>query len=66
MCPVCRSTILKIRQIAGIERIRVLLTNTRKFHCEECGTDFRALDRREVSRQSGNAYSAARAAGILR
>jgi len=51
MCPECRSIELKIKQSAGLERILVLFTGKRKFLCLDCGVDFRAPDRRSVSRK---------------
>jgi hypothetical protein len=50
----------------GVEQLFVLFSNKRKYYCLDCGLGFRAPDRRGTSRDIGDAYSSARAAGILR
>ena len=62
MCPKCRSTILRIRRITGIERILTVLTSKRKYLCPACGCEFRAPDRRKVPRE-GDDLAAAVLAG---
>jgi len=49
-CPKCRSADLKIRRATGFERIVLLFTSNRKYRCQDCGSKFRAPDRRSVSR----------------
>jgi hypothetical protein len=50
MCPICRSTYLKIKKRVGLERIASFLTGQRKYRCCECKHIFRAIDRRRISR----------------
>jgi DNA-directed RNA polymerase subunit RPC12/RpoP len=50
-CPKCRSRVLMIRQKVGVERLMNLLTGLRKYRCVECGTFFRAPDRRRTPRE---------------
>jgi len=66
MCPQCKSTRLNITRMTGLERILVLFTNTREYTCRDCRLKFRGRDRRSILRETGDAYNAARAAGILR
>lgn len=49
-CPKCRSNELMIRQNAGFERIRILITGLREYRCRDCDTRFRAPDRRKARR----------------
>jgi transposase-like protein len=50
MCPKCGSLHLKIKQIAGIERILSLWTGERRYKCGDCFHSFRAKDRRSAVR----------------
>jgi hypothetical protein len=50
MCPICRSTYLKIKKRVGLERIAAFLTGQRKYRCCECKHMFRAVDRRRMPR----------------
>jgi hypothetical protein len=50
MCPICRSTYLKIKKRVGLERIASFLTGQRKYLCCECKHIFRAVDRRQIRR----------------
>jgi hypothetical protein len=50
MCPICHSTLLKIKKRVGLERIASFLTGQRKYRCCECAHIFRAVDRRRRAR----------------
>jgi len=65
-CKMCGSDRLSIRQRNGLERIALLFTNKRKYRCLICKHTFRAIDRRAQPRDAGDAWEAARSAGILR
>jgi uncharacterized protein with PIN domain len=65
-CPKCYSKLLDIRQPTGLEPIMMFLTQKRKFRCRQCGSVFRAPDRRRVPREISEAYNAVRSAGALR
>jgi hypothetical protein len=50
MCPICHSTILKIKKRVGLERVASFLTGQRKYLCRDCWHVFRAVDRRRIAR----------------
>jgi K+-sensing histidine kinase KdpD len=52
MCPRCRSQRLITKHVAGIERLKVYFTDTRKYRCKDCNNVFRAPDRRLTPRDS--------------
>jgi hypothetical protein len=53
-----------IREKCGFERLINFLTDKRKFHCVECGQNFRAPDRRGTPRGNpGDVYGVAHHAG---
>jgi hypothetical protein len=58
-CPTCRSDDLTIKRVAGFERIRVVFSGTRRYHCEACDTGFYAPDRRGFSRETLTTATAA-------
>jgi hypothetical protein len=66
MCPICRSTYLKIKKRAGIERIASFLTGQRKYLCCECKHTFRAVDRRRLSRMDAAGALSAPLAGSIK
>jgi hypothetical protein len=49
-CPICSSTALKTKRARGFERLMIRLTGKRKYACTNCGSSFRALDRRRTAR----------------
>jgi hypothetical protein len=49
-CSKCKSDVLAIKQATGLEGFIATLTNTRKYRCYLCKYEFRARDRREISR----------------
>ena len=65
-CKMCGSDRLTIRQPTGFERIALFFTKKRKYRCLICKHAFRAMDRRKQPRDAGDAWEAARSAGILR
>jgi hypothetical protein len=52
MCPQCRSTSLMIKHRRGLEVLKIFFTGMRKYSCRDCGTSFRAIDRRKAPRTS--------------
>jgi hypothetical protein len=58
MCPNCRSMSLGIKPQAGFESFIILVTATRKYFCRDCGTSFRAPDRRKTPREANSDASA--------
>jgi tRNA(Ile2) C34 agmatinyltransferase TiaS len=50
MCPMCDSCSLFIKHRKGLECLLIFLTGKRKYHCKQCGTFFRAIDRRRIPR----------------
>jgi len=65
-CLKCHSKDLEIRQPTGFELVMIFLTGNRKFRCRDCWSQFRAPDRRAVSREADFADADARAIVILR
>lgn len=63
MCPKCRSTILRIRRVTGIERVLSFLTRKRKYLCPACGCEFRGPDRRMLPRGDTDDLPSAALAG---
>ncbi len=63
-CPKCASRRLDIRQPTGFEPLMIFLTQKRKFRCRECEREFRAMDRRRISRNAHEEYGTARAGAM--
>jgi hypothetical protein len=59
-CPSCKGDELAIRQQTGIEGLISSLTNTRKYKCFRCRTEFRAPDRRKTPRAESSESTALR------
>ena len=57
VCPDCHSESLRIKPLAGWERLIVLLCDLRKYGCNECGLWFRAKDRRRYPREECSSLS---------
>ena len=51
MCPKCRSGFLLIKHRTLFERLMILITEKRKYCCQDCGNYFRGPDRRSVPRE---------------
>jgi DNA-directed RNA polymerase subunit RPC12/RpoP len=51
MCPKCGSSFLLIKHKTFSERFMIAMTGRRKYCCQDCGTFFRAQDRRKLPRE---------------
>ena len=49
-CEKCDCENLRMKKAVGMERLMVLLTGKRKYHCVHCEHAFRAPDRRRYPR----------------